>query len=56
MITAFLNDQLDEDIYMAQPDGFNIVAKSDYACKLKWSLYNLKQSPACGTKQLMTLC
>ncbi|KAG2768668.1 hypothetical protein PC129_g25018 [Phytophthora cactorum] len=36
--TAFLNDLLDEDIYMAQPDGYVDEDHSDYVCKLKRSL------------------
>ena len=43
--TAFLNGQLDEDIYMAQPDGFYDIVHPDYLCKLERSLYGLKQSP-----------
>ncbi|POM76399.1 Integrase catalytic core protein [Phytophthora palmivora] len=36
---------LDEDIYMAHPDGFIDEAHPDFVCKLKRSLYGLKQSP-----------
>ncbi|CAI5721251.1 unnamed protein product [Peronospora destructor] len=43
--TAFLNGTLDEDIYMAQPDGYVNADRPDYVCKLKRSLYGLKQSP-----------
>lgn len=43
--TAFLHGDLDEDIYMAQPEGFQIVGKEDWVCKLKRSLYGLKQAP-----------
>ncbi|KAG4037393.1 Retrovirus-related Pol polyprotein from transposon TNT 1-94 [Phytophthora cactorum] len=43
--TAFLNGLLDEDIYMAQPDGYVDEDHPDYVCKLKRSLYGLKQSP-----------
>ena len=43
--TAFLNGQLDEDIYMTQPDGFSDTANPDCVCKLQRSLYVLKQSP-----------
>ncbi|GMF82131.1 unnamed protein product [Phytophthora fragariaefolia] len=43
--TAFLNGWLNEDIYMVQPDGYVDEAHPDFVCKLKRSLYGLKQSP-----------
>ncbi|WVZ54780.1 hypothetical protein U9M48_005529 [Paspalum notatum var. saurae] len=42
--TAFLHGELDENIYMDQPEGF-VVRKENLVCKLKKSLYGLKQSP-----------
>ena len=47
VVTAFLNGQLDEEIYMQQPDGYIEQGKEDYVCKLNKSLYGLKQSPRC---------
>lgn len=43
--TAFLHGELEEDIYMEQPEGFVVPGKENFACKLKKSLYGLKQSP-----------
>ena len=43
--TAFLYDDLDEEIYMSQPTGFKTVGKENMVCKLKKLLYGLKQSP-----------
>ena len=40
---AFLNGDLDETIYMKQPEGF-VEQGPDYVCRLKKSLYGLKQS------------
>ena len=47
VITAFLNEDLDEDIYMQQPDGYVQCGSEHLVCKLKKSLYGLKQAPQC---------
>ena len=43
--TAFLHGDLKEEIYMSQSMGFKTVGKENMVCKLKNSLYELKQSP-----------
>ena len=43
--TAFLHGGLEEEIYMKQPDGFLIEGKEDCVCRLRKSLYGLKQVP-----------
>jgi ATP-binding cassette subfamily B (MDR/TAP) protein 1 len=43
--TAFLHGELEEDIYMNQSEGFVILGKENLVCRLKKSLYGLKQSP-----------
>ena len=42
--TTFLHGDLEEEVYMTQPEGFKVVRKEDMVCKLKRSLYCLKQS------------
>lgn len=43
--TAFLHGDLEEVIYMEQPEGFKQPETEELVCKLKKSLYGLKQSP-----------
>lgn len=47
--TAFLYGDLDEEIYMSQPEGCN--DGSGRVCRLRRSLYGLKQAPRCWCKR-----
>ena len=49
MITAFLNGDVDKEIYVEQPEGYK---KNNKVCKLRWSLYGLKQSPHLWNKKI----
>jgi hypothetical protein len=42
--TTFLNDDLYENVYMAQPKGFVVEEKENMGCRLKKSIYGLKQA------------
>jgi hypothetical protein len=43
--TFFLHGDLDEEIYMEQPEGFIQNRSKKFVCRLKKSLYGLRQSP-----------
>ena len=43
--TTFLNGELDEEIYMDQPDGFITPGQEGKVCRLLKSLYGLNQAP-----------
>ncbi|KAL4383655.1 hypothetical protein GQ457_15G018400 [Hibiscus cannabinus] len=42
--TAFLNEKLEEDVYMTQPEGFVTPKNARNVCKLQRSIYGLKQA------------
>ncbi|GJT05439.1 retrotransposon protein, putative, ty1-copia subclass [Tanacetum coccineum] len=48
---AFLNGYLDEDIYMVQPEGFVDPNHPRKVCKLKRSIYGLKQASRSWNKR-----
>lgn len=45
VVTAFLHGDVEEDIYVEQPHGYEDPCYPEYVCKLKKALYGLKQSP-----------
>ncbi|RYA73307.1 hypothetical protein DD595_25120, partial [Enterobacter cloacae complex sp. 4DZ3-17B2] len=45
IVTAFLNGDIFEEVYVTQPRGFVIKGQEDKVCRCKKALYGLKQSP-----------
>ena len=42
--TAFLHGDLDEEIFIEQPEDFKVKGNENMVCRLKKSLYGLKQA------------
>src|SRR5277367_1585406 len=53
VVTAFLAGDLEEEIYMEQLEGFKVGSKEDdLICRLRKSIYGLKQVPRVWNQQL----
>ncbi|KAF2310439.1 hypothetical protein GH714_010172 [Hevea brasiliensis] len=52
---AFLNGDLDDTIFMEQPPGFMDPNKPNHVCRLKRSLYGLRQAPRQRHKKLVQI-
>ena len=43
--SAFLHGELEEEVYIEQPEGFPLSGDKDMVCRLKKALYDLKEAP-----------
>jgi hypothetical protein len=39
-----LNKELEEEVYIEKPEGFQLSENADYVCKLNKELYGIKQA------------
>ena len=46
--TTFLNGVIEEEVYIEQPQEFEVLDKVTHICKFKKTLYGLKQAPSSG--------
>ena len=42
---AFLNGVMQEDVFIEQPEGFDVENRETHVCRLQRALYGLKQAP-----------
>nr|KYP61571.1 Retrovirus-related Pol polyprotein from transposon TNT 1-94 [Cajanus cajan] len=50
--SAFLNEPLNEEVYVSQPPGFEIREQEAKVYKLKRALYGLKQAPRAWNRRI----
>ena len=43
--TTFLNGKIEEEVYIEQPEGFETFDCESHVCRLKRTLYGMKQAP-----------
>jgi len=43
--TTFLNDMIEEEVYIDKLEGFEAFGHETHMCRLKRALYGLKQAP-----------
>ena len=50
--TTYLNAEIEEEVYVEQPDGFIVHGKESHVCRLQKALYGLKQAPQTWYKRI----
>eukprot|EP00253_Pinus_taeda_P001740 PITA_01740 len=52
--SAFFNGDLEEEVYIEQPDGFILGNDAKLVCRLRKALYSLKQAPRACNEEAMS--
>lgn len=52
--TTFLNGKISKEVYLEQPEGFEILDSESHVCRLKKALYGLKQAPRAWYERIDT--
>lgn len=53
--TAYLYGEIEEEVYMRQPPGYAVRGQEKKVCRLRKSIYGLKQSARCWNKKLSSV-
>ena len=53
--STFLNGELEEEVYVEQPQGYIIEGQENKVFRLRKALYGLKQAPVHGIVRLMAI-
>ncbi len=43
--TTFINGDIEEEVYIEQPEGFETFARESHMCRLNLALYGFNQAP-----------
>ena len=43
--TAFSNSNINQEVFIEQPEGFVLHSRDSHVCRLRKALYGLKQAP-----------
>ena len=54
--SAFLNGDLQEEVYVQQPQGFEVTGQEHKVCTLRKALYGLKQALVLGITRYISIC
>lgn len=52
--TTFLNGKIEKELYIEQPEGFEIHHVESHVCRLKKDLYGIKQAPRAWYQRIDT--